>query len=111
MSLKKFDYLKLRDFDKEMSLLDEDLYEFTRSFPPSYPFMEDLVNHLKYMETRCPAWCDRVVFNKQLHNLLINEPNCQYDMIGLQAPMGDHKVSRIKKNIIKILVNIDLDQY
>jgi len=82
----------LREFDREIQMCHEPLYEFPYNFPPSYPFVEDLVNVEKYMETRCPAWCDRVVFDKNMSQLVTNEPSTEYDMIGLKAPMGDHKV-------------------
>lgn len=46
------------------------------------------------METRCPAWCDRVILNKNLKEKLDkHSTNIQYDMIGEKICMGDHKVS------------------
>ena len=51
--------------------------------------MEDSKNSEKYMESRCPAWCDRVIMNKKLNNLI--KQDSVYDMIGKQTCMGDHK--------------------
>ena len=60
----------------------------------SYPFEEELSLPEKYMETRCPAWCDRVILNKNLKEKLDkHSTNIQYDMIGEKICMGDHKVS------------------
>jgi len=84
----------LKEFDREILMCQQPLYEFTCKFPPSYPFVEDLVNVKKYMETRCPAWCDRVIFNNDMNQLVVNDSSTEYDMIGLETPMGDHKVIR-----------------
>jgi inositol polyphosphate 5-phosphatase INPP5A len=46
------------------------------------------------MDTRCPAWCDRIVINKNLKEALdMKSTSLQYDMIGEKVCMGDHKVS------------------
>lgn len=81
----------LIEFDKELSTSEEPLYECSRNFPPSYPFMEDLVNFNKYMETRCPAWCDRIIFNSDFNDIINDQENVIYDMMGKGVPMGDHK--------------------
>jgi len=41
-------------------------------FQPSYPFEENEHEGMNYMQTRCPAWCDRVVLSAGA-KLLINE--------------------------------------
>lgn len=81
----------MREFDKELFESELRLHEHTRNFPPSYPFMEDMINVNKYMETRCPAWCDRIIYNDDLNTLLSNQENISYDMIGKEVGMGDHK--------------------
>ena len=50
------------------------------------------------MESRCPAWCDRILFNESTKNLfnfndLIDNSSDFYNMIGQNATMGDHKVN------------------
>ncbi len=54
--------------------------------------MEDLENYEKYMESRCPAWCDRILLNKSLGEFIVKENNFIYDMMGQKTCMGDHKV-------------------
>lgn len=82
----------LRQFDKELLESESSLFEFNQNFPPTYPFMEDTVNVESYMQTRCPAWCDRIFYN-DFFNQLISQQNLdiEYDMIGRNAGMGDHK--------------------
>lgn len=85
---------KLSQFDKELNSSEEPLYELDKNFPPSYPFMEDMVNAESYMETRCPAWCDRVVFNSDFkQDVVEKDSNIEYGMIGRKICMGDHKVN------------------
>lgn len=60
--------LQLREHDKELSFFDG-LFELKIDFPPSYPFKEEITSS-GYMNTRCPAWCDRVLMNEFAHNLL-----------------------------------------
>ena len=56
--------------------------------------MEDLINAEKYMETRCPSWCDRVFLNDSMKDLinLNSDSILTYEMIGEKSCMGDHKV-------------------
>lgn len=77
--------------DKECADSGLDLYECEKKFPPSYPFMEDDVNVNRYMETRCPAWCDRVLFNEDLQRSIQNANDVEYEMVGRKTGMGDHK--------------------
>ena len=48
-----------------------------------------------YMNTRCPSWCDRILFNHSARRLLeaisTTKPPV-YNVIGQHVPMGDHKV-------------------
>ena len=63
-----------------------------------YPFSEDLINATKYMESRCPAWCDRIVLNKNMLDSISSNPGVSpaiYDMIGEHGCMGDHKARTI----------------
>jgi inositol-1,4,5-trisphosphate 5-phosphatase len=55
--------------------------------------MEELENPDSYMDSRCPAWCDRIIFNKTVQDYLKNySNNLDYGMIGQGVCMGDHKV-------------------
>lgn len=88
-----------------MNYFQGKLWEFDRHFLPSYPFEEN-INTIKsstamiansYMKTRCPAWCDRVIMNNTAKQLLIKEDEnqqtkIQYEMMGNDSPIGDHKV-------------------
>lgn len=42
---------------------------------------------------RCPAWCDRILMSKAGKELINGTDNYQYDIIGADTCMGDHKVS------------------
>uniref|UniRef100_A0A0N5BUF5 inositol-polyphosphate 5-phosphatase n=1 Tax=Strongyloides papillosus TaxID=174720 RepID=A0A0N5BUF5_STREA len=67
------------------------LHEFDISFPPTYPWSEDPEAHNKLMQTRPPAWCDRILMNKSAWNFLKNAKDVTYDSIGKDVCMGDHK--------------------
>lgn len=55
--------------------------------------MEELENPTKYMESRCPAWCDRILLNNNFKDILNNSStNIEYGMMGENICMGDHKV-------------------
>jgi len=62
--------LQLKEFDKELNPFIKDLFEFDISFPPSYPFEEDERGARHYMQTRCPAWCDRVLMSHSAKQLV-----------------------------------------
>lgn len=47
------------------------------------------------MQTRPPAWCDRILMNKSAWNFLKNAKDVTYDSIGKDVCMGDHKVNNI----------------
>lgn len=104
----------LLTMDNELDNFKSSLHELKISFYPSYPYREDEHGGYSYMNTRCPAWCDRVLFNaagKQIISLddssdSINEDSAQkldtadgickknptlYMLMGTDIPMGDHK--------------------
>jgi inositol polyphosphate 5-phosphatase INPP5A len=76
-----------------------------KTFPPSYPFMEELNNADKYMESRCPAWCDRILLNKHFYDLIENNSSdIVYNMIGEDKFMGDHKVTSFFLHFLFFLI-------
>lgn len=108
----------LQELDNELDSFKSKLLEFKISFSPSYPFKEDTSGGYSYMKTRCPAWCDRILFNaaggQMIHsknvNLNNNGTNSKmpmdsekrieilqdngdviYRLMGNSVPMGDHK--------------------
>ncbi|XP_060841562.1 inositol polyphosphate-5-phosphatase A isoform X1 [Rhopalosiphum padi] len=97
----------LKDFDHELKSFEEQLFEFPIYFQPSYPFEENEHEGMNYMQTRCPAWCDRVVLSAGA-KLLINEKaleednngEVEYDLIGKKTCMGDHKPVYLKCDIM-----------
>lgn len=38
---------------------------------PSYPYSEDSSQGKQYMNTRCPAWCDRVLMSPSAKELIL----------------------------------------
>ena len=68
------------------------MFEFQKTFPPSYPFSEEVDLSNVYMKSRCPSWCDRILVNKLFLDRVSDE-TC-YDMIGKDSCMGDHKVNK-----------------
>lgn len=84
---------KLRDFDCELEPLKKFLQEFPITFAPTYPFEENSQKPTTYMTTRCPAWCDRVLFSPEARSILNPDYPPIYDVIGNTVCMGDHKVS------------------
>uniref|UniRef100_A0A452EUD6 inositol-polyphosphate 5-phosphatase n=1 Tax=Capra hircus TaxID=9925 RepID=A0A452EUD6_CAPHI len=65
------------------------------SYLPSYPYSEDCSQGRQYMNTRCPAWCDRVLMSPSAKELVLRseseEKVVTYDHIGPNVCMGDHK--------------------
>ncbi|XP_052468331.1 inositol polyphosphate-5-phosphatase A isoform X1 [Carassius gibelio] len=86
---------QLLEFDRELSVFKERLQELDISFPPSYPYSEDSSQGKQYMNTRCPAWCDRILMSSSARDLLLKpeneEKSITYDTIGPSVCMGDHK--------------------
>ncbi|XP_071050398.1 uncharacterized protein [Onthophagus taurus] len=81
----------LKSFDKELEAFEESLTEFPVTFPPSYPFEETISEATKYMQTRCPAWCDRVLLSTTARQLVNVENGVEYNLMGKDICMGDHK--------------------
>uniref|UniRef100_A0A1A8LHK9 inositol-polyphosphate 5-phosphatase n=1 Tax=Nothobranchius pienaari TaxID=704102 RepID=A0A1A8LHK9_9TELE len=85
----------LLEFDRELSVFKDRLHELEISFPPSYPYSEDCNLGKEYMNTRCPAWCDRILMSQSARDLFLKPENEEksvvYDNIGPNVCMGDHK--------------------
>ncbi|KAI5617384.1 type I inositol 1,4,5-trisphosphate 5-phosphatase, partial [Silurus asotus] len=85
----------LLEFDKEKTVFKDRLHELEISFPPSYPYSEDSSQGKQYMNTRCPAWCDRILMSSSAKDLVAKpeteEKSIIYDNIGPNVCMGDHK--------------------
>lgn len=102
----------LLELDNELDSFRKKLHEFKISFSPSYPFKEDKTGGHSYMKTRCPAWCDRILFNdagsriifskniKETESTIDSEKKIDilqkqgdviYKLMGNSVPMGDHK--------------------
>uniref|UniRef100_A0A3P9K7L8 inositol-polyphosphate 5-phosphatase n=1 Tax=Oryzias latipes TaxID=8090 RepID=A0A3P9K7L8_ORYLA len=85
----------LLEFDKELAPFKDRLIELEISFPPSYPYSEDSTQGKEYMNTRCPAWCDRILMSPSARDLFFKpeneEKSVTYDNIGANVCMGDHK--------------------
>ncbi|XP_060027057.1 inositol polyphosphate-5-phosphatase A isoform X1 [Erinaceus europaeus] len=85
----------LLEFDKELAMFRDQLQELDINFPPSYPYSEDRSRGRQYMNTRCPAWCDRVLMSPAAKELVLRAESegelATYDHIGPDVCMGDHK--------------------
>ncbi|XP_068582872.1 inositol polyphosphate-5-phosphatase A isoform X2 [Cebidichthys violaceus] len=85
----------LLEYDKELLVFKDRLHELEISFPPSYPYSEDSSQGKQYMNTRCPAWCDRILLSPSARDLVLKPENEEksivYDNIGPNVCMGDHK--------------------
>ncbi|XP_023183803.1 type I inositol 1,4,5-trisphosphate 5-phosphatase isoform X1 [Xiphophorus maculatus] len=94
----------LLQFDKELLVFKDRLDEMEITFPPTYPYSEDVRHAKQYNTTRCPAWCDRILMSTSA-KLLVAKPEDEreegereneensivYDNIGPNVCMGDHK--------------------
>ncbi|XP_017770055.1 PREDICTED: type I inositol 1,4,5-trisphosphate 5-phosphatase isoform X1 [Nicrophorus vespilloides] len=91
----------LKSFDKEMSAFEDNLTEYPVTFQPSYPFEESVGKGSCYMQTRCPAWCDRVLISHAAKALIAEETdNVIYDLMGRNTCMGDHKPVYLRATIL-----------
>ncbi|GAA53270.1 inositol-1,4,5-trisphosphate 5-phosphatase, partial [Clonorchis sinensis] len=88
----------LLSFDTEMDVFADQLKELPITFPPSYPFDAASSNPHAYARTRCPAWCDRILFSPNMLAKLRPsiEPSgstcpVTYDMLAKDSTVGDHK--------------------
>ncbi|VDP05829.1 unnamed protein product [Soboliphyme baturini] len=70
---------------------------YVNFFGCSYPFCEDINLPQVYLNTRAPAWCDRVLMDKIAWQLLHDE-TVKYDIVGKETCMGDHKVRHVRLN-------------
>ncbi|XP_028312206.1 inositol polyphosphate-5-phosphatase A [Gouania willdenowi] len=82
-------------FDKEVNAFDDVIREEAITFPPSYPYSEEYAKPTQYMNTRCPAWCDRILMSYAAQGLLHKsddwEKGVVYNTVGPNVCMGDHK--------------------
>ncbi|XP_004072539.1 type I inositol 1,4,5-trisphosphate 5-phosphatase [Oryzias latipes] len=82
-------------YDKETSAFHDDIKEEDITFPPSYPYSEDYSKPTQYMNTRCPAWCDRILMSHSAHDVIHrgedDEKTIVYNTVGTNVCMGDHK--------------------
>ncbi|KAI8478993.1 Type I inositol 1,4,5-trisphosphate 5-phosphatase, partial [Branchiostoma belcheri] len=87
------DFKWLHQFDKEPKRFADRLQELDITFPPSYPFSEDVREGRQYMKTRCPAWCDRILLSQSARDLIQrgDEYSPVYHVMGSNVCMGDHK--------------------
>ncbi|XP_071090674.1 inositol polyphosphate-5-phosphatase A-like [Haliotis cracherodii] len=84
----------LKQYDTEMAPFKERLSEYEISFPPSYPFSEDVNDGTSYMKTRCPSWCDRILISHSAKDVIFQDEKFhrpEYSLIGKEVCMGDHK--------------------
>lgn len=106
MKCKRFEYQDVKIFqdDSEHMLLRFDhepipflneLNEVQITFPPTYPFSENVTEPAEFMGTRCPAWCDRVLMSHNgralIQKVKEGEDCVKYQRIGGDVCMGDHK--------------------
>ncbi|XP_032372223.1 inositol polyphosphate-5-phosphatase A [Etheostoma spectabile] len=85
----------LLKFDKEVAAFHDVIREEEIRFPPSYPYSEDYTKPVQYMNTRCPAWCDRILMSYSAHEFIHRgddgEKKVIYNTVGPNVCMGDHK--------------------
>ncbi|XP_056102659.1 inositol polyphosphate-5-phosphatase A [Rhinichthys klamathensis goyatoka] len=86
---------ELLKYDKEISAFHDVITEEDIRFPPSYPYSEDYTKPTQYMNTRCPAWCDRILMSHSagdiIHRREESESGVVYNTLGSNICMGDHK--------------------
>ncbi|KAE8292389.1 Type I inositol 1,4,5-trisphosphate 5-phosphatase [Larimichthys crocea] len=85
----------LLKYDKEAAAFHDVIREEDITFPPSYPYSEDDTKPTQYMNTRCPAWCDRILMSHTAQEIIQKredgEKNVVYNTMGPNICMGDHK--------------------
>uniref|UniRef100_A0A3Q3LWA0 inositol-polyphosphate 5-phosphatase n=1 Tax=Mastacembelus armatus TaxID=205130 RepID=A0A3Q3LWA0_9TELE len=85
----------LLTYDKEVTAFHDVIREEDIMFPPSYPYSEEYTKPTQYMNTRCPAWCDRILMSHTARELIRrrdeDEKNVVYNTMGPNVCMGDHK--------------------
>ncbi|CAF95325.1 unnamed protein product, partial [Tetraodon nigroviridis] len=88
----------LLKYDKEVSAFYDVIREENIQFPPSYPYSEEYSQPTQYMNTRCPAWCDRVLMSQTVQKFIHKKEDDDdgkkvvYNTVGPNVCMGDHKV-------------------
>lgn len=90
---KRFDYLNKNRFIDDWKKFREDdresvefaLKEVEIAFPPTYPWSEDPQRHFELMNTRAPAWCDRVLMNEEAWRLVSADESRTYTSLGISA--------------------------
>ncbi|KAF3695969.1 Type I inositol 1,4,5-trisphosphate 5-phosphatase [Channa argus] len=89
----------LLKYDKEVAVFHDVIREEDIKFPPSYPYSEDYTKPTQYMNTRCPAWCDRILMSHSAQEFIHRscsvlregERRVVYNTMGPTVCMGDHK--------------------
>uniref|UniRef100_H3CLB5 inositol-polyphosphate 5-phosphatase n=1 Tax=Tetraodon nigroviridis TaxID=99883 RepID=H3CLB5_TETNG len=87
----------LLKYDKEVSAFYDVIREENIQFPPSYPYSEEYSQPTQYMNTRCPAWCDRVLMSQTVQKFIHKKEDDDdgkkvvYNTVGPNVCMGDHK--------------------
>ncbi|XP_030272515.1 inositol polyphosphate-5-phosphatase A [Sparus aurata] len=85
----------LLKYDKEPAGFHDVIGEEDIKFPPSYPYSEEYTKPTQYMNTRCPAWCDRILMSHTaqefIHKSDDGEKTVVYNTVGPNVCMGDHK--------------------
>ncbi|KAI5094765.1 type I inositol 1,4,5-trisphosphate 5-phosphatase, partial [Silurus meridionalis] len=86
---------KLLEYDSETAAFDDIITEEEIRFLPSYPYSEDYSKPTQYMNTRCPAWCDRILMSHNTRDVIYRrndgQNNVVYNILGQKVCMGDHK--------------------
>nr|XP_040050940.1 inositol polyphosphate-5-phosphatase A [Gasterosteus aculeatus aculeatus] len=86
---------ELLKYDKEVAAFHDVIKEEDIGFPPSYPYSEEYTKPTQYMNTRCPAWCDRILMSHSaqefIHKGEDGEKCVVYNTVGPRVCMGDHK--------------------
>lgn len=108
----------LQEMDIELNSFRSELFEFKISFSPSYPFKEDTSGAHSYMKTRCPAWCDRILFNSAGSRVIhsrqdIEKLGSQPRMSGQPGLKGEQSQDRMDviRERVELLQNLGDIQY
>ena len=78
------------EYDHEKDPVTERLRERKLSFPPTYPYEENPEEGHKYMKTRVPAWCDRILYSPVTEKIMLaenDEDDDAYDVLGKDTCM------------------------
>ena len=78
-----------KDDDREL-VNYRDLRELPITFAPTYPWSEDCGRPNTFMNTRGPAWCDRVLVNERALEE-VDTASAVYSSFGMDTCTGDHK--------------------